>query len=110
MKEYPTFDEFMKKKQTTADGLDAGELEEFTLEMCPTPGCKCGRLTPRYEDGLIVGFSCQLGCEFSAKRNVFTGDVVYYKLEKFLEPRFEDPESVRDMKFNPVGEIYTDWY
>ncbi len=105
----PSFDEFMRK-QNIRDGSASEELEPFTLEECPTPGCKCKKLNPVYENGLIAGFSCESGCEFTTKRNTFTGDIVYFSLDSFNELRFGDPASIRGMKFNPLGEPYTEWY
>jgi len=106
----PSFEDFMKKKRIVPDGFSEEDLEPFQLEVCPTPGCRSDELTPKYEDGLIVSFSCGKGCHFTAKRNTFNGDLIYFKLEKFEEILFSNPDDIRDMKFNPLGEAYTDWY
>ena len=106
----PSFEEFMKKQRTVPEGVGEGEVEEFKLEVCPTPGCGCEELHPKYDNELITGFSCEKGCLFTAKRNAFTGDLIYYKLEMFIESRFSDPVGIRGMKFSPLGEAYTDWY
>ncbi len=104
----PSFEEFIKQKNSRNESGE--ELEPFTLEVCPTPGCKCKKLHPSYEGTSLKGFSCDFGCSFIAKRNTFTGDLICFELEKFKESRFDDPDGIRGMKFNPLGEPYTDWY
>ena len=105
----PSFDEFMEKEKD-ADAFSQDNPEPFLLEVCPTPGCNCGKIHPYFEDGLLTGFTCESGCEFTAKRNAFTGDFIYFMLDTFVESRFKNPSDIRGMKFNPLGETYTDWY
>ena len=103
-----SFDDFLKAEQE-AEGL-VDPAAEFSLTVCPTPGCGSEELTTSIEDGLFSGFTCHNGCRFVAKRNSFTGDLIYYALVFFVERNFEDPASIRGMKFNLLGEIFTDWY
>jgi len=106
----PSFDEFMEREK----GPEAFSLENpepIRFETCPTPGCGSKHLHPEYDDaGQLTGFSCGHGCTFSVKRNTFTGEFAYYQLVSFDETNVEDPASLRGIKFNVLGEIFTDWY
>jgi hypothetical protein len=105
----PSFDDFVRRTENTSTTSQTKEKEAFSLEACPTPGCGCHALKARFEGGQVCGFACANGCEFSVRRNVFTGDVMYYKLEKVLQSQNVACDS-RGMKFNALGEPYTDWY
>lgn len=106
----PSFEDFIKNTKVRPEGSPEGVEEELAVETCPTPGCKGTELTPVHEEGLILGFSCEKGCEFSVKRNAFTGEIIYYKLEKFDEKAVPSPDDVQGMKFTVLGEVFTDWY
>jgi hypothetical protein len=106
----PSFDEFISKSKSTCAPGVTQVANEIEFDNCPTPGCGCKEIIPRSENGVFTSFSCDGGCVFSVKRNAFTGDIVYFKLERFNESRFKQPENIRGMKFNPCGEPYTDWY
>lgn len=105
-----SFDEFIRQESEKNGGKHNGPLEPFSIEKCPVPGCNCGRVHPSWEDGLITGFRCDHGCVFTVKRNAFTGDIIYYKLEEFDVTRIPQANDVKGMKFNALGEPYTDWY
>ncbi len=105
----PSFDEFLRRQRETAEASD-GSAESLTIEKCPTPGCECGQLHPFLDDGLITGFRCDKGCVYSARRNVFTGDIVYFKLDELDVTRVSNAGELRGIKFNSLGEPYTDWY
>jgi hypothetical protein len=108
MMQLPSFDDFLRRNSENTSASQSKEKEPFSLEACPTPGCGCHALNARYDGGQVCGFNCANGCEFTVRRNVFTGDVMYYKLENMvLTPQLEDS---RGMKFNALGEPYTDWY
>lgn len=104
----PSFEEFMKLQRAGVDSPE--DVEPFTLEACPTPGCKSEELIPEYEDKRLTGFTCSHGCKFTVKRNVFTGDIVCFSLESFDEKRVPDPEDTKGMKFTILGECFTEWY
>ncbi len=105
----PSFEEFVRR-QEAATAVKEPTPEHFPLEKCPTPGCNCGQLHPVRKNGRITGFRCDYGCVFSARRNVFTNDITYYKLEEFDVTRIPDSSEVKGMKFNPLGEPYADWF
>lgn len=102
----PSFDEFIRKDA----GKKAEQIveEPFLLTVCPVPGCGSAALRAQYERGQLVGFSCANGCRLSVRRNVFTGDVMYYILDDTLVSHAH--ADSRGMKFTPLGEPYTDWY
>jgi hypothetical protein len=104
----PSFEDFIRSQREGAAGEEG--MEVLSLETCPTPGCNCAKLHPTYENGLLTALACANGCRFIVKRNVFTGDILYFALVGFDETRFDDPASVRGMKFNVLGECYTEWY
>lgn len=103
----PSFEEFMNK-QSAKDAPSAHEV--LNLTECPVPGCPGKHLKPGYEKGVLTSFTCENGCKFSAHRNIFTNDIVFYQLDQFVEAHFVRPELIRGLKFNPIGEKYVDWY
>ena len=104
----PSFDDFLRKQASNDPTDKSGVKEPFALEVCPTPGCGCRSVMPKYEGDQVAGFTCASGCVFSVRRNVFTGEIMYYRLDDMpLSPSREDP---RGMKFSLLGEPYTDWY
>lgn len=103
-----TFEEFIKQEKARTETGD-GTQEAFEIERCPTPGCKCGQVHPSWRRGNIYGFRCDFGCVFTVRRNAFTGKIIYYALQTFDVTRIPMSGEVRGMKFNPVGEEYTDW-
>jgi hypothetical protein len=105
----PSFDDFVRKSSGNTATSQNTEKETFSFETCPTPGCGCHALKARYDGGQVCGFVCANGCEFSVRRNVFTGEIMYYKLENMILSPTQDSDS-RGMKFNALGEPYTDWY
>ncbi len=105
----PSYDEFINEEQDD-NAFSPENPEPFVLEVCPVPGCKCKALHTVFEEGVVKGFWCEDGCNLTAKHNAFTNDLICYSLDKFDESRFEDPRSMHGMKFNPMGEIFTDWY
>jgi hypothetical protein len=105
-----SFEEFIRQQTEENANDHEGSLEPFMIERCPVPGCNCGQVHPSWEKGLITGFRCDHGCVFSVRRNAFTGDITYYKLEEFDVTRIPKARDVKGMKFNALGEPYTDWY
>ena len=104
----PSFDDFLRRESASTSTSQSEEKESFSIAICPTPGCGSRALKAHFEGGRISGFTCAGGCEFSVRRNVFTGEIMYYKLENMiLSPLTEDS---RGMKFTILGETYTDWY
>lgn len=104
----PSFDDFLRRESSSTPTDREGPKEPFTLSKCPTPGCDSGILKPEYDCNQLVGFSCASGCEFAVRRNVFTGDIMYFKLDNMVLSASR-PDS-RGMKFTCLGEPYTDWY
>lgn len=106
----PSFDEFMKQEQGPGNLVNPDSPEPFTLTKCPTPNCGGRKFDTTYEGGYLVRFSCEKGCVLSVHRNAFTQEIIYYQLDSFNESHFTDPDYIRGLKFNPVGEKYVDWY
>jgi hypothetical protein len=106
----PSFEEFIRNQSESTVTARGDTFEHFTLEKCPTPGCDCGRVTPRWRNGKMMGFSCEFGCVFTAQRNAFTGEVMYFRLERFDVTRIPNASDIKGMKFSPLGEVYTDWF
>jgi hypothetical protein len=104
----PSFDDFIKRECTRSVIEKERPIEQLALITCPTPGCGTHALLPIYEDGALSGFSCANGCEFSVRRNVFTGEIMYFKLERL--PNSPESRDLCGMKFSVLGEPYTDWY
>ena len=105
-----SFDDFIKKDQAGVPEGSEESSEEFKLEKCPTPGCSCGQLHLDWDQGVVSGFKCAFGCAYSAKRNAFTNDLMYYALEDFDRTRFANTADLKGLKINAMGEVYTDWY
>jgi len=101
----PSFDDFIRRESTKSS--TESPRETFKLETCPTPGCSSHALKVTWDGGKIMGFRCANGCEFTARRNVFTGDIMYYILTSC---HLRSAEEVKGMKFTPLGEAYLDWY
>ena len=106
----PSYEEFIRNQQESMVAERNPEKEKFLIETCPTPGCRCGRVRPRWRDGKIAGFSCDFGCVFTAQRNAFNGNIMYFRLDRFDVMRFRDSSGFKGMKFKPDGEIYADWF
>jgi hypothetical protein len=104
----PSFDDFLRRESAGTPTDRGGPKEPFTLSKCPTPGCSCEILKPEYDCNQLVGFSCANGCEFSVRRNVFTGDIMYFRLDNMVLSTTRTDS--RGMKFTSLGEPYTDWY
>jgi len=105
----PSFDDFMKEKEVEG-GLVGDRTEPLKFKSCPTPGCGCKVIHAVHEDGVLQGFECEEGCSYIVKRNAFTGELIYFILTAFTKSRFSDPDNLRGLKINPIGEPYTDWY
>jgi hypothetical protein len=103
-----SFDDFLRRESANTPIDRGGAKETFTISKCPTPGCGCGALKPEFDSGQITGFACAEGCEFSVRRNVFTGDIMYFKLDNMVLSITRSDS--RGMKFTSLGEVYTDWY
>ena len=104
----PSFDDFIRRHRSGSVAEKNEPQEPLALTTCPAPGCGSHSLMPHYDGGFVVGFTCANGCEFSVRRNVFTGDVMYYRLDSM--PLSRDSKDICGMKFNALGEPYTDWY
>lgn len=105
----PTFEEFAHSRKPDSNGDH--HLEDFNIEKCPTPGCECHEVHPFHEDAAIIdGFTCGNGCHFIAKRNAFTGEIICYQLTDYNSLLVFTNRDVIGLKFNPLGEPYTDWY
>lgn len=100
----------MKQDQDPESSVNPDNPESFTLANCPTPNCSGRKLDTTFEEGFLVRFSCANGCKFLVHRNAFTQEIIYFQLHSFNESHFTDPDYIRGLKFNPVGEKYVDWY
>ncbi|MFH1677018.1 MAG: hypothetical protein ABIC40_08325 [bacterium] len=105
-----SFEDYIKNAKVKPEDSPEGIEEDLAIDKCPTPGCKGKELSTVHEDSAIIGFSCDKGCEFSVKRDAFTGEIIYFKLEKFNEKAVPSPDDVKGMKFTVFGEVFTDWY
>jgi hypothetical protein len=105
-----SFEDFIRKGRTKPPGEGENPTQEFELQGCPTPGCGCGQLHLEWDDDMFIGFRCDFGCVYKAKRNAFTGDLMYYQLIECDVTRIPNSSDVKGIKFNPLGEPYTDWY
>jgi hypothetical protein len=104
----PSFDDFIRRECTRTVAEKDAPAEQLTLSCCPAPGCGCHALLPLYDHDMVTGFTCGNGCVFSARRNVFTGEIMYYKLERM--PSQSNGSDVCGLKFTTLGEPYNDWY
>ena len=104
----PSFDEFIRKRDSRHS--EQGVEDEFQLVECPTPGCKSHAVHPAWDRERIIGFSCSNGCKFTAKRNAFTGEIIYYHLDDCNPAVVGSSVDAIGMKFSFLGEPYTDWY
>jgi hypothetical protein len=103
----PTFDDFLKNHAVS----DSEEhFEELSIAVCPTPGCHSHSVHPFFSGSQIAGFTCGNGCRFTSRRNAFTNEIIYYRLDETNPAVVGSTVDVRGMKFNVMGEPYTDWY
>jgi hypothetical protein len=107
MSHSPESDEPPDCDPASLDSRAGQKKETFKLLICPAPGCGSRGLKPNYAGDCIEGFICANGCRFSAKRNVFTGEIMYYKLDFTI---LTGPDQAHPgMRFLTSGEPYSEW-
>ncbi len=104
----PTYEEFATKQGLEKKSQENGKVELFLITKCPTPGCTGRKVRPIMKLGRVHGFTCDRGCEYSSKRNKFSGGIDYFELLKFNH-YFVDP-GITGFRVKHDGTPRFDWY
>ncbi len=98
-----------KSRATQKSGSRAGNRkgDMFLIHKCPTPGCSCRSVKPRYNKEEISGFTCANGCVYRAKVNSISGEIDCFELIR-SNPYKVDPD-IGNYRVTPEGIKYVSW-
>lgn len=98
-----------ESRLTPKSGSRTGKRKEgqFLIDKCPTPGCTCRSVKPRYNKDKVSGFTCSNGCIYRANINLISGEIDFYELARF-NPYKVEPD-IGNYRVTPEGSKYVSW-